>query len=87
MLHRPHAELLSPQATYTASYEVETHGPRKLLSLLDHEFAESGSCLPKATPKVLLQLPSLEVWDGAKQLGPVVARTAQVSHLLRHTLR
>ena len=48
-------------ATLTASYEVETHGPRKLLSLLDHEFSRSGSCTPQAQHDVLLSTTSLEV--------------------------
>ena len=64
-------------AAQTASYEVETHGARKLFSLLDHEFARSGSCVPQAQHEVLLPLPSLEVWDGKKKLGPAIARMAQ----------
>jgi LDH2 family malate/lactate/ureidoglycolate dehydrogenase len=64
-------------AAQTASYEVETHGARKLFHLLDHEFARSGSCVPQAQHEVLLPLPSLEVWDGRKKLGPAIARMAQ----------
>lgn len=55
-------------AARTASYEVETHGARKLLSLLDHEFARSGSCIPRAKHTVLLSMPSMEVWDGQRKL-------------------
>jgi len=64
-------------AAQTASYEVETHGARKLFHLLDHEVARSGSCVPQAQYDVLLPLPSLEVWDGRKKLGPAIARMAQ----------
>jgi LDH2 family malate/lactate/ureidoglycolate dehydrogenase len=64
-------------AAQTASYEVETHGARKLFHLLDHEFARSGSCVPQAKHEVLLPLPPLEVWDGRKKLGPAIARMAQ----------
>jgi LDH2 family malate/lactate/ureidoglycolate dehydrogenase len=64
-------------AAQTASYEVETHGARKLLHLLDDEFARSGSCVPQASHDVLLSFPSLEVWDGRKKLGPAIARMAQ----------
>lgn len=64
-------------AAQTASYEVETHGARKLFHLLDHEFARSGSCVPQAQHDVLLPLPALEVWDGRKKLGPAIARMAQ----------
>jgi len=38
-------------AALTASFEVETHGPRKMLSLLDHEFHRSGSCKPDVKHK------------------------------------
>lgn len=61
----------------TASYEVETHGPRKLFHLLDHEFARSGSCVPKAQHDVLVSFPSMEVWDGRRKLGPAISRRAQ----------
>lgn len=64
-------------AAQTASYEVETHGARKIFSLLDAEFARSGSCVPQAQHKVLLSTPSMEVWDGAKKLGPAISSTAQ----------
>lgn len=64
-------------AAQTAEYQVETHGARKLLSLLDHEMAKGSTCVPKAQHKVLLSTPSLEVWDGKKKLGPAIARTAQ----------
>mmetsp|Transcript_52644 Transcript_52644/g.87456 ORF Transcript_52644/g.87456 Transcript_52644/m.87456 type:complete len:392 (-) Transcript_52644:108-1283(-) len=64
-------------AAATASYEVETHGPRKLLSLLDHEFTRSGNCVPHAKHEVLLTLGSVEVWDGNMKLGPAVAALAQ----------
>ena len=46
-------------AAQTASFEVETHGARKLLHLLDAEFARSGSCVPQAKHEVLLHTPSL----------------------------
>lgn len=61
----------------TASYEVETHGPRKLFHLMDNEFARSGSCVPKAKHEILLSFPSLEVWDGRRKLGPAISRMAQ----------
>ena len=64
-------------AAQTASYEVETHGARKLLSLLEHEFARSGSCVPKAQHEVLLSTSSMEVWDGKKKLGPAIGKMAQ----------
>lgn len=64
-------------AVQTATYEVETHGARKLLHLLDDEFARSGSCQPKAQHQVLLQLGALDVWDGKRKLGPAIARMAQ----------
>jgi LDH2 family malate/lactate/ureidoglycolate dehydrogenase len=64
-------------AAQTASYEVETHGARKIFSLMDAEFARSGSCVPQAQHEVLLKTPSLEVWDGAKKLGPAISSIAQ----------
>jgi L-2-hydroxycarboxylate dehydrogenase (NAD+) len=64
-------------ASQAASYEIETHGARKIFSLLDAEFERSGSCVPQAQPKVLLSTPALEVWDGAKKLGPAISSTAQ----------
>ena len=63
-------------AAQTAAYEVETHGARKLFSLLEHEFARSGSCVPQAQHEVLLATPSLEVWDGKKKLGPAISKIA-----------
>ena len=64
-------------ARQTAEYEVETHGARKIFSLLDHEFARSGSCVPQAEHEMLLSAGSLEVWDGRKKLGPAVSKLAQ----------
>lgn len=64
-------------AATTASFEVETHGARKLLSLLDHEFAHGETCVPRAQHETLISLPSLEVWDGHKKLGPAIASLAQ----------
>jgi hypothetical protein len=74
---QPEAADAARWAADTASYEVETHGARKLLSLLDHEFARSGSCVPQAEPEVLCSKPSMEVWDGHKKLGPALSRAAQ----------
>jgi hypothetical protein len=37
---------------FAFSSKVETHGARKLFSLLDHEFARSGSCAPRAKHEV-----------------------------------
>jgi LDH2 family malate/lactate/ureidoglycolate dehydrogenase len=67
----------SKWASQTAQYEVETHGARKIFSLLEHEFARSGSCVPSVQHQVLLSTGSLEVWDGKKKLGPAVSKLAQ----------
>ena len=64
-------------AAQTASYEVETHGARKLLHLMDNEFARSGSCVAQVDHEVLMSLPALEVWDGRRKLGPAIATIAQ----------
>ena len=64
-------------AAQAAEYEVETHGARKIFSLLDHEFARSGSCVPQAQHEVLLSTPGMEVWDGKKKLGPAISKMAQ----------
>lgn len=41
---------------------------------MDAEFARAGTCVPQAQHEVLLATPSLEVWDGAKKLGPAISR-------------
>lgn len=71
------AEATADWATLTARYGVETHGARKLQHLLDDELKRSGTCVRRAAHEVLSALPSVEVWDGHYQLGPVVATRAQ----------
>ena len=71
------AGMTSKWAAQTASYEVETHGARKLLHLMDNEFARSGSCVAQVDHEVLMSLPALEVWDGRRKLGPAIATIAQ----------
>ena len=61
-------------ARETASYEVETHGARKLFSLLEHEFARSGSCVPQAQHEVLRRSSSAE--HAGRSSVVVQARTA-----------
>ena len=77
VLARGRSSVTAKWAAQTAAYEVETHGARKIFSLLDAEFKRSGSCVPQAQHKVLLATPSLEVWDGARKIGPAISSTAQ----------
>ena len=71
------AQLAAEFAVLAAMYEVETHGARKLLHLLDDEFQRSNSCQPAVQHEVLLRTAGLEVWDAKKKLGPAVAYLAQ----------
>ena len=71
------AALSAEFAVIAALYEVETHGARKLLHLLDDEMRRSNSCQPRVQHTVLLRSGALEVWDACKKLGPAVAYLAQ----------
>ena len=64
-------------AAVSAQHEVETHGARKMLHLLDHEFRRSRSCVPSVKHDVLVRLGAVEVWDANCKLGPAVAYLAQ----------
>ena len=71
------ASLSAEFAAIAALYEVETHGARKLLHLLDDEMRRSESCQPAVEHEVLVQADALEVWDAHLKLGPAVAYMAQ----------
>ena len=71
------ASLAAKFAVIAGRHEVETHGARKLLHLLDDEMRRSGSCHPSAEHEVLLQAGAFEVWDARKKLGPAIAYMAQ----------
>lgn len=71
------ANLSAEFAAIAALYEVETHGARKLLHLLDDEMRRSDSCQPAVDHEVLLEADTLEVWDAHRKLGPAVAYLAQ----------
>ena len=71
------ASLAAEFAVLAAVYEVETHGARKLLHLLDDEMRRSHSCQPAVQHEVLLRSGAIEVWDACKKLGPAVAYLAQ----------
>ena len=71
------ASLSAEFAAIAALYEVETHGARKLLHLLDDEMLRSDSCQPAVEHEVLVRADALEVWDAHRKLGPAVAYLAQ----------
>lgn len=71
------AGLCADFSVIAAQHEVETHGARKILHLLDDEFKRSNSCQPAAQHDVLVQAGALEVWDAHRKLGPAVAFLAQ----------
>ncbi|MFN8391866.1 MAG: Ldh family oxidoreductase [Bdellovibrionota bacterium] len=64
-------------ACIAASCEVETHGPRKLLHLLDDEFKRSGCCVPNVRHEVVAANCGNEIWDAKRKLGPAIAWKAQ----------
>ena len=71
------ARLSAEFSAIAAQYEVETHGARKLLHLLDDEMQRSDSCHPAVQHEVLVRAGALEVWDAHRKLGPAVAYQAQ----------
>jgi LDH2 family malate/lactate/ureidoglycolate dehydrogenase len=71
------AGLSAEFSAIAALYEVESHGARKLLHLMDDEMRRSGSCQPAVQHEVVVHAGALEVWDAHCKLGPAVAYLAQ----------
>lgn len=71
------AHLCAEFSEIAAVHEVESHGARKLLHLLDDEMQRSASVQPAAAHQVLTAARALEVWDAARKVGPAIAFLAQ----------